>query len=279
MAENDLSAVVGRHPLGLGAGPERGGGGLAAALAAGFASIEVGTVTAQPEPDHNPGAVALAQRLSTVDRQACRIGVNIGSQFASVPSQIGADWLDAMAPLAKLANFFTLNLSAPYYTSLLSTESRSKVLDAIAVVADEITKPLLVKLPFGRPAVAANVAWLLPLLGRSGIDSIVVSSNSDSANPPAAHIATAIAASGLPVIATGGVRTARDLQDRLSAGAVGVQIYSLFAENGSAAVAALIDVAENLAPRPTAPPGQLLPLSVGLIQAKGKSRRRRDGVD
>lgn len=246
MADADLSAVIGAHPLGLGAGPDRGGGDLCVALATGFASIEVGTITALAEVDHNPGAVVLASRLSLIDRGNCRIGVNIGSQFASSPSQIAANWRDAIAPLTELADFFTLNLSAPYYASLLMTENRQVVLAAISDIAVNTRQPLLVKLPFGRPDAEGSIDWLLPRLRVAGIDAIVVSSGTAQAEATR-HLNQATTQSGLQVIATGGVRNSADLRARLDAGATSVQIYSVYVEDGPATTTNLVSAAIELA--------------------------------
>lgn len=248
MAENDLSAVIGTHPLGLGAGPDRGGSGLSAALTAGFASIEIGTVTAQPEPDHNPGVDALVRQLSIIDRQSCRVGVNIGSQFASLPSQVAKDWRTAMAVTAGQADFFTLNLSAPYYAGLLVADQHYILLGALATAAAVAYQPLLVKLPFGRPDSEAGIACLLPFLKDCGVAGIVVSSGNAQADA-ARHLRLAIETSGLPVIATGGVRTAADLRNRLAAGALAVQVYSVYAEGGTTALAELVGAAISLRPR------------------------------
>lgn len=240
-----LSEVIGRHPIGLGAGPDRGGGRLNAAIAAGFASIELGTVTAQPEPNHNPGANALATRLANMEHaSSCRIGVNIGSQFASLAQQIADDWLAAFAPLRMHADYLTLNLSAPYYAALLEAENHPAVLAAIATVARARdhgrTIPLLVKIPFGRRDVSIRLEELLPDLRSVGVNGLIVSTGVDTIDEAGNHIEMAKCTACLPVIATGGIRSTSDLEDRLSAGAVGVQVYTVFAEDDQTAIAKLI---------------------------------------
>jgi dihydroorotate dehydrogenase len=240
-----LAEVIGRHPIGLGAGPDRGGAQLNAAIATGFASIELGTITAQPEPDHNPGANALAVRLARFEHtSSCRIGVNIGSQFASPAQDIADDWLAAFSLLRGHTDYLTINLSAPYYAALLEAENRPTVLSAIATLARARdhgqTIPLLVKVPFGRHNIAISLEKLLPNLQSVGVNGLIVSTGMDSIDEAGNHIDHAKCFSCLPVIATGGIRSTSDVKDRLSAGAVGVQVYTVFAEDDRTAIEKLI---------------------------------------
>lgn len=257
MAESALRALGCRHPLGLGAGPDRGGGGLDQAMDAGFSFVELGTVTPRAEPQHNPGAAALAACIAQrAPNPGCIIGVSIGAQFATPPKDIAADWRDAMSRVAAVARFVTINLSAPYYAPLLCHETIGILTAALATAAGARerpgTLPLLVKLPFGGAQGDEVVKLLLPRLASCGIGAIVVSSAAATVVSAVAHIVAARVGSGLPVVASGGVRTAADLHSRLEAGAELVQVYTAFVDCGPAAVRELIAAAGSRRPAPHA---------------------------
>lgn len=252
MVESGCLTGACRHVLGLGAGPDRGGSRLNEAVDAGFAFVELGTVTPRPEPEHNPGADALAARMAAYRTHPglyrdCVVGVNFGSQFASPPESIASDWREAFTTLAAVSDFVTINLSAPYYASLLQMQNLACIVDALGSVARQRDQqrpiPLLVKLPFGRKADDACVAALLPQLAASGVNGIVVSTVSDALTDVASHIQAAVSRGKLPIIATGGVRTGDDLLARLAAGADLVQIYSVFANDDVARLHPLINTA------------------------------------
>ena len=251
MAESLLARLGCRHPLGLGAGPdrygERSGRGLADAVAAGFAFVELGTVTPAAEPDHNPGAAALAASLACRPLpRDCIVGINIGCRFAIAPARIADDWCTAIAAVGSIPRFVTINLSAPYYAPLLDAKLLNTVTDALACARHALPAalPLLVKLPFGRLLDEDGVAALLPTLASCGTDAIIVSSSALASHAAGAHIAQA-RASGLPIVASGGVRNPADLQDRLAAGAVLVQVYSAFADATAPAMQPLMAAAEE----------------------------------
>ncbi len=253
MVETGLFGEGCPHALGLSAGPDRGGTGVAHAVAAGFAFIEAGTVTARPEPDHNPGAAFLAAQISNLDpHRRCVVGANFGSHFSTRPEGIATDWCDAFGILAPVAKFLTINLSAPYYACLLQAQNLSCVIDALGELARMRDRrgsiPLLVKLPFGRKLEGESVASLLPHLAFCGVNGVVVSSANDALADVVLHIRTARSVGGLPVVASGGVRTVTDLLERLAAGAERVQVYSVFAEGDQSAVDALLNRAKSLMP-------------------------------
>lgn len=231
---------------------------MADAIGAGFAFVEAGTVTARPEPDHNPGAAFLAARISMLDpHRRCVVGANLGSQFSTLPEGIATDWCDAFKALAPVARFVTINLSAPYYARLLQMRNLPCVVDALGGVARARAQqgpiPLLVKLPFGRQLASESVASLLPHLASCGVDGIVVSSVNDALADAVLHIHTARSFGGLPVVASGGVRTVADLLARLAAGAELVQVYSAFAEGGQSAINALLNKAKSPMPERNIP--------------------------
>lgn len=252
MAEG-FAAVLDRHPLGLGAGPdrygERSGRGLDDAIATGFAFVELGTVTPEPEPGHNPGAAVLAACLARRrNPKDCAVGVSVGSRFAAAPQQIAGDWCIAMEMLESVTDFVTINLSAPYYASLLQPGQKKAVIGALVRARHALPAavPLLVKLPFGRPPDDEAVSGLLPALTDCGLDAVVVSSNPGATAAAAEHIALTRRICNLPVVATGGVRTPADLRHRLAAGASLVQVYSVYADITAApGLPSLLDAARR----------------------------------
>lgn len=160
------------HPLGLAAGFDKNGIAIDALGALGFASIEIGTVTGQPQPGNprprlfrlpaddaivnrmgfnNDGAEAVARRLA--DRAARRarrdrrdgpvLGINIG-KTKIVPEDdedaVLADYATSARLLTPYADYLVVNVSSPNtpgLRSLQAVERLEPLLAHVRRVADE----------------------------------------------------------------------------------------------------------------------------------------------
>ena len=128
-------------PLGLAAGFDKDGHGIASLAALGFGFVEVGTVTARPQPGNakprmfrfpaeralvnrmgfnNAGAAALAGRLRALRgarwaRWAPRpvVGVNIGKTKAVPDDAAIADYVASARLVADVADYVVVNVSSP----------------------------------------------------------------------------------------------------------------------------------------------------------------------
>jgi dihydroorotate dehydrogenase len=166
------------NPLGLAAGFDKDAAGIDGLAALGFGFIEVGTVTAQPQPGNptprlfrlvqdraivnrmgfnNEGAAAAADRLRR--RRARRsgsgraiVGVNIGKSKHVPADQAIEDYVTSTRLLAPYADYLVVNVSSPNtpgLRDLQAVERLSPLLEAVRRAADQVARghvPLLVKI-------------------------------------------------------------------------------------------------------------------------------------
>ena len=125
-------------PLGVAAGLDKNARTVLALAAIGFGFVEVGTVTAQPQPGNprprlhrliddraivnrmgfnNDGAEVIAARLAALRRTAAGrravIGVNIGRSKSAGVHDTVADYCTSARLLAPHADYLTINISSP----------------------------------------------------------------------------------------------------------------------------------------------------------------------
>jgi len=137
------------NPVGLAAGLDKNGVALPVWAALGFGFIEIGTVTAKPQPGNpkprifrlpaqqalvnrlgfnNDGADAIADRLRRLRNDerwpAVPVGINIGKSRATSLEQAKDDYLYSFRLLRNFADYIMLNISPPttptlrHYTAL-----------------------------------------------------------------------------------------------------------------------------------------------------------------
>src|ERR1700738_1902416 len=153
-------------PLGLAAGFDKDGRGLATWGALGFGYAEVGTVTAAAQPGNprprmfrlpadrallnrmgfnNHGAGALALRLARRTPEV-PIGVNIGK--TRVAPQEGAvdDYAESARLVGPLAAFLVVNVSSPNTPGLRDLQAAESLRPILAAVKKQTSTPVLVKI-------------------------------------------------------------------------------------------------------------------------------------
>jgi len=185
-------------PLGLAAGFDKNGEGTAALAALGFGFVEVGTVTARPQPGNprprlfrfsteralvnrmgfnNSGAVAVAARLRSMRPPHPVVGVNIGKTKVVAEDDAVSDYVASARAVADVADYVVVNVSSPNtpgLRDLQATEKLRPLLIAVRSALDETSTerrvPLLVKIApdLADPDVDA-VADLALELGLDGI--------------------------------------------------------------------------------------------------------------
>ena len=128
--------------LGLAGGIDRDGSRAAELLAAGFGSVEFGTVTPDAEPGRHPGVAALAQRLAALGprlpatQNSALIGIGLGLSQGAAPAALRAHWLAGLQAAAPVADYLSFNLSAAANRPLLGEEHAALLAAALAAVAD-----------------------------------------------------------------------------------------------------------------------------------------------
>ncbi len=196
-------------PLGLAAGFDKDGEGVIGLAALGFSFIEVGTVTARPQPGNpkprmfrfpeeralvnrmgfnNHGAAALSGRLRALrasGRSLPIIGVNIGKTKVVPESEAVADYVTSARLVADVADYVVVNVSSPNTPGLRDLQAVDKlrpILTAVREALDEASPrkriPLLVKIApdLADPDIDAVADLALDL----GLDGIIATNTTIS---------------------------------------------------------------------------------------------------
>lgn len=166
------------NPLGLAAGFDKDALAMRALGALGFGFVEVGTVTAHPQPGNpkprlfrlpadrallnrlgfnNRGSEAAARRLRARDRSAGIVGVNLGKSKVTPEAEAAADYATSARRVAPYADYLVVNVSSPNTPGLRALQSVEKLEPILRAVEQasrqacdaaglDRSPPLLVKL-------------------------------------------------------------------------------------------------------------------------------------
>jgi dihydroorotate dehydrogenase len=163
------------NPVGLAAGMDKNGVALPAWPALGFGFVEVGTVTARPQPGNdkprlfrlrdseavinrmgfnNGGAEALAARLAALGPLGVPLGISLGKSKVTPLAEAVEDYLTSYRLLHPYADYIAVNVSSPNTPGLRTLQDKS----ALGALLDALVggKPVLVKIApdLTEPAVA-----------------------------------------------------------------------------------------------------------------------------
>jgi dihydroorotate dehydrogenase len=168
-------------PVGLAAGMDKNGIALPAWRALGFGFVEVGTVTAQPQPGNekprlfrlvrseavinrmgfnNLGSAALAERLSAYGDLGYPLGISIGKSKVTPLEEAVEDYVTSLRRLYRFGDYFAVNVSSPNTPGLRSLQDAGhlrELLTALRAEAGSLSgageavsgprpKPILVKI-------------------------------------------------------------------------------------------------------------------------------------
>ncbi|HEU4338517.1 MAG TPA: quinone-dependent dihydroorotate dehydrogenase [Planctomycetota bacterium] len=254
------------HPIGAAAGMDKDGEAVAALLAIGFASVEVGTVTPKPQPGNPPprvwrlreeaaiinrlgfpseGAAAVADRLKRLNVRGA-VGVNVSANRSTPAFRAPEDCAAAMKTMSGVADYAVLNVSSPNTPGLRDLQRRGSLAAILGAMKSASRLPLLVKLS---PDVSDHeLEEALRAITDAGAAGVVVSNTTTSggrggglSGPPLRARANALARKiyrrcgrSLPIIGVGGVGTVADVVERIKSGASLVQLYTAFVYEGPA---------------------------------------------
>ncbi|MEO6881065.1 MAG: quinone-dependent dihydroorotate dehydrogenase [Mycobacteriaceae bacterium] len=153
-------------PLGLAAGFDKDATGLDSWGAMGFGHLEVGTVTAHPQPGNpaprmfrladdralvnrmgfnNHGAGAAADQLRR-RRSRLPVAVNIGKTKVVPPDEAAADYVASAILLAPLADWLVVNVSSPNTPGLRDLQAVTALRPLLVAVLAVVDVPVLVKI-------------------------------------------------------------------------------------------------------------------------------------
>jgi dihydroorotate dehydrogenase len=207
---------------------------------------------------NNQGAAQLRDRLVTLDiRQRYRpipIGVNLGKSKITPLEAAADDYLGSFKLLKDLGDYFVVNVSSPNTPGLRSLQSIDQLEPIFTALQTENTagKPILVKIV---PDLADDdIAAIVTLAQASKLAGIIATNTTirrdglktqTIAGKPIAEVAGGISGKPvrarstevirliyrqtkgkLPIVGVGGIFTAEDAWEKITAGASLVQVYT-----------------------------------------------------
>ncbi|MCU1404105.1 MAG: Diguanylate cyclase [Glaciihabitans sp.] len=208
-------------PFGVAAGFDKDGVAIRGLGQLGFSHIEVGTLTAKPQPGNdrprlfrlvpdravvnrmgfnNSGAAAAAPRLAALSATSNRpvIGVNIGKSRVVDVADATADYLESTRLLAPAADYLVVNVSSPNTPGLRGLQELDQLEPLLRAVSEAAQPtPVLVKIaPDLTDEEVERIAQLAVRLGLAGIIATNTTlSRADLATAPA--VVEAAGAGGL----------------------------------------------------------------------------------
>ncbi len=280
------------NSVGLAAGFDKNGVALPAWEALGFGFVEIGTVTAKPQPGNprprifrypaqqalinrlgfnNDGADVIAERLRILRTKDFRpripVGINIGKSKITALENAAEDYVYSFQRLREFADYVVLNVSSPNTPGLRTLQeygALQELLQAIAAANTPSAKPVLLKIA---PELAvADLDQIVSACEENHISGIVATNTTlDHSAIPAARDQTG-GLSGAPLRekSTALVREIRN-RTNLPIIAAGGIFDAQTAQEKFAAGAALVQVYTGYVYRG---PGLLREIVDGLAQGK-----------
>ena len=250
-------------PFGLAAGFDKNAVALRGLGALGFGHVEIGTVTARPQPGNpkprlfrlaadgalinrmgfnNHGAHAVAARLARERRRGGLpvVGVNIGKSRAVAVEDAVEDYRASARLLGAHADYLVVNVSSPNTPGLRGLQELDRLEPLLAAVHEEAgATPLLVKIaPDLDDEAVRHIAELAARLGLAGVVATNTTTGREGLRAPADEVA-AMGEGGLsgPPLRARALEVLHVLRAALPAGATVISV-------GGVATAA--DVRERL---------------------------------
>ena len=213
---------------------------------------------------NNQGAEQLAVRLRQLVRSEYPIplGVNLGKSKVTPLAQADQDYLGSFKLLADLGDYFVVNVSSPNTPGLRSLQAKSQLAPILATLqaANQQKEPLLVKISpdlaqeniddvidLAREYQLAGLIATNTTLSREGLKTQSLTATGTSPQQEAGGISGAPVrqrstevihyiyqrtGGTLPIIGVGGIFTAQDAWEKITAGASLVQVYTGFVYEG-----------------------------------------------
>jgi dihydroorotate dehydrogenase len=202
---------------------------------------------------NNLGAGALAMRLARYQPQV-PIGVNIGKTKATPAAAAVDDYRASARLVGPLASYLVVNVSSPNTPGLRDLQAVESLRPILSAVLAETSKPVLVKIaPDLSDSDVDEIADLAVELGLAGIVATNTTVSRQGlktpgvdalgaggiSGPPVAHRAAEVlrrlynrVGDRLVLISVGGIETADDAWERITAGASLLQGYTGFIYGG-----------------------------------------------
>ncbi|MCY7324505.1 MAG: quinone-dependent dihydroorotate dehydrogenase [Phormidesmis sp. CAN_BIN36] len=205
---------------------------------------------------NNQGAAVLAQRLQGSHDAKIPLGVNLGKSKVTPLEEAATDYLESFKLLKEWGDYFVVNVSSPNTPGLRSLQSADQLEPILSALQSEnqAQKPLLVKiapdLEWDAIADVLNLAQQYNLAGiiatnttirRDGLKTETIQATGNSVTEEAGGISGAPlrqrstevirfiyqqTQGKLPIVGVGGIFTAEDAWEKITAGASLIQVYT-----------------------------------------------------
>lgn len=208
------------NPVGLAAGFDKSGSAFNALGALGFGFIEIGTITAEPQPGNpvprvfrlpadrallnrmgfnNPGAASVAERLASTPIEPV-LGINLGKSKVTPLERATEDYLRSLDLLLPHARYIVINVSSPNTPGLRGLQEAGPLRELVAAVTarartdegvagDGTAPPILVKLaPDLSDAQLEAAVGIAIDAGAAGIVAVNTTISRDGLETPPARI-------------------------------------------------------------------------------------------
>ena len=210
---------------------------------------------------NNHGAEVVAQRLKAVSWRPGPVGVNLGKNKDTPLENAASDYVACAKVLGPLGDYVVVNLSSPNTPGLRPLQEPEALEGLLRAVRETVTgKPLFLKIA---PDLADEAIDTVVDVARAcGVDGVICTNTTIArsiTHPLAGEVgglsgkplrqrstevvrrAFAHGKGALPIIGVGGIFTADDAWEKISAGAALVQIYSGFIYRGPGLPASLCE--------------------------------------
>ncbi|MEO0139156.1 MAG: quinone-dependent dihydroorotate dehydrogenase [candidate division WOR-3 bacterium] len=230
----------------------------------GFGFVEVGTITPLPQRGNprprlfrlerekalinrmgfNNVGVKVAKERLLKDPRVVPVGINIGKNGDTPNDRAYEDYIFVLRQLYDLGDYFVLNVSSPNTEGLRELQKGEN----LEVILGEIWrfrrgkpyKPVMVKLA---PEISGeDLEAIAKICEKNDIDGVILTNtlkveNGGLSGKPLFEISNArisewVKISNIPVIGVGGIFSLRDVEKKLSFGAVLTQVYTGFVYRG-----------------------------------------------
>lgn len=270
--EQQVAGLRFPSPVGLAAGFDKDAEVPDAMLGLGFGFVEVGTLTPRPQAGNpkprlfrlkedqavinrmgfnNGGQADALGRLKKRERRGI-VGVNIGANKDSADRI--ADYVAGVKAMSPVADYLTVNISSPNTPGLRNLQAGGELMELLDAVRDARHPGVPVFLKVAPDMEGGDHERIVRAAIDSGIDALIVANTTISrpllksphagetgglSGRPLKSLALdqirlfrAASGGGIPLIAAGGIESASDAWDRITAGACLVQLYSAMVFEG-----------------------------------------------
>lgn len=209
---------------------------------------------------NNDGAAAFARRVEQ-HRPACVLGVSIGKSKITPLENATEDYLASFELVYKVADYVAVNVSSPntpQLRELQQSQQLTSLLSALQQRNRELQQPLPLLVKLSPDLERSELETIVEVVERLGIDGIIATNTTvsrDNLRTDAQRVAACgegglsgkpiktrstkmiadlyqLTGGRIPLIGVGGIFTAEDAWEKITAGASLVQLYTGFIYQG-----------------------------------------------